>query len=180
MSDDHDGFAEYMIAQGVIKEPPMMTLAEYAAKNMTEEEFQEEVRKQAGVDLAFNEVLNSIPFVESTSPTLTYKPDSAMLGVSKFERNDRDLYPTIDLGVTHALCRTLIANGFINPFATIWEPACGDWTMAKVLEEHFGKCHRVGHSADGPARHSGGLSELNHQGSLPRDHHQSPVRQDHR
>lgn len=55
--------------------------------------------------------------------------DSAM-GSLGYERRDNDWYPTPP-EVTEALIP------YIRQYGTIWEPACGDGAMAKVLRHHF-------------------------------------------
>jgi hypothetical protein len=63
--------------------------------------------------------------------------DPAMLGASLHVRKERDFYPTIDAGVTRAIARFLLAEGLLTSASLVWEPACGDWAMGKVLEEYF-------------------------------------------
>lgn len=62
--------------------------------------------------------------------------DASMLGDSGYERNERDFYPT-PANVTEALCQMLLAQRFLGPTSVIWEPACGDGQMVRVLEKHF-------------------------------------------
>jgi hypothetical protein len=76
-----------------------------------------------------------MPFI-STAVRMD-KLDTAMLGASEYERAARDFYPTIDENVTRALCRTILGVGLAQKKDIIWECACGDWSMAKVLEEFF-------------------------------------------
>ncbi len=63
--------------------------------------------------------------------------DPAMLGAPRYERRDRDFYPTLDEGVTTVLCRTMIDRGFLQSSATVWECAAGAGDMTRVLERHF-------------------------------------------
>lgn len=65
----------------------------------------------------------------------TWRND-AMLGASKYERNERDLYPTPE-DVSTVICKVLLDNRLASPSWTIWEPASGTWKMASVLERHF-------------------------------------------
>src|SRR5690348_9967854 len=64
--------------------------------------------------------------------TLGIKPlksrKAATLGEAGYARKERDFYPT-EAWVTEALCR---AVEFDNR-GLLWEPACGDGRMAKVL-----------------------------------------------
>jgi len=62
------------------------------------------------------------------------KPDSAMLGVSKYERNENDHYPT-EPACTIALYDYLVANDILMPGAKVFEPACGDGAISKVFEQ---------------------------------------------
>jgi hypothetical protein len=64
--------------------------------------------------------------------------DPAMLGAPIHVRKERDFYPTIDAGVTHAIARFLLAEGLLTSASLVWEPACGDWAMGKVLDAYFG------------------------------------------
>lgn len=60
--------------------------------------------------------------------------DSAM-GGSNFDRNVLDYYPTPDW-ITEAIIPILL-NGHILKDYTIWEPACGEGHMVRVLNRHF-------------------------------------------
>lgn len=51
------------------------------------------------------------------------------------ERREKDFYPT-PANVTQALVHFLHDNDLIEPESTIWEPACGDGAMSRVLEEY--------------------------------------------
>ena len=62
------------------------------------------------------------------------KNDPSMLGVSEHERRDRDFYPTPP-SATLALFDSEIFK--YTEAMTVWEPACGDGAMAKVLETKF-------------------------------------------
>lgn len=64
--------------------------------------------------------------------------DPAMLGAPIHIRKERDFYPTIDADVTHAIARFLLAEGLLTAGSIVWEPACGDWAMGKVLDTYFG------------------------------------------
>jgi hypothetical protein len=64
--------------------------------------------------------------------------DPAMLGAPIHVRKERDFYPTIDAGVTRAIARFLLAEGLLTSASLVWEPACGDWAMGKVLDVYFG------------------------------------------
>jgi hypothetical protein len=48
------------------------------------------------------------------------------------ERQEDDFYPT-PAGVTEAFCQSSPGKE-LTPF--VWEPFCGDWAMASVLEKH--------------------------------------------
>lgn len=54
---------------------------------------------------------------------------------TQVERREQDFYPTPD-NVTHALMRFLHDQSIIKPHAMIWEPACGDGAMSKVIESY--------------------------------------------
>ncbi len=54
--------------------------------------------------------------------------DPAMLGASKHQRRAGDFYATPDW-VTEVLCRH-------QRFDQVWEPACGEGHMSRVLENH--------------------------------------------
>lgn len=60
--------------------------------------------------------------------------DDAM-GNSNFKRNELDYYPT-PKWVTVAVMDTLLKHNHINHNYSIWEPACGEGHMVKVLEEY--------------------------------------------
>lgn len=49
------------------------------------------------------------------------------------ERREADFYPT-PANVTHAIMRFLHGHDFIAPRSTIWDPACGNGAMSRVLE----------------------------------------------
>lgn len=65
--------------------------------------------------------------------------DPAMLGAPVHPRAERDLYPTIDEDVTHALALTLLRKRMLGPNTVIWECASGEGDMTRVLEQHFRK-----------------------------------------
>lgn len=52
------------------------------------------------------------------------------------KRRELDFYPTPP-DVTNALCKFLIDKNIITKKSVIWEPACGDGAMSKVLSDHF-------------------------------------------
>jgi hypothetical protein len=54
--------------------------------------------------------------------------DKAMLGASKYQRRDGDFYATPEW-VTEVLCRHV-------KFDAVWEPACGEGHMSRVLERN--------------------------------------------
>jgi len=54
--------------------------------------------------------------------------DPAMLGVSKYQRREGDFYATPEW-VTEVLCRHI-------KFDAVWEPACGEGHMSRVLERN--------------------------------------------
>lgn len=62
------------------------------------------------------------------------KPDSAMVGVPKYERIENDFYPT-EPACTIAIYDYLIANDILSPSAKVFEPACGDGAIVNVFRE---------------------------------------------
>lgn len=83
-----------------------------------------------------NAIMEEIALLPPVEPIMYGKKDGAMLGNSGYERNERDFYPT-PANVTHALCRMLLDKSMIAPSAVIWEPACGDGQMVRVLKDYF-------------------------------------------
>lgn len=51
------------------------------------------------------------------------------------KRRELDFYPTPP-EVTHALMKFLQAEGLLDGVNTVWEPACGDGAMSKVIEQY--------------------------------------------
>lgn len=54
---------------------------------------------------------------------------------TQVKRRDLDFYPTPE-NVTHALMQFLHKQDIIRPHAMIWEPACGDGAMSRVIESY--------------------------------------------
>ncbi len=67
------------------------------------------------------------------------KPDSSMVGVSKYERVENDWYPT-EPACTLALYEYLVSAKLIYAETLVFEPACGDGAISKVFEQ---KGHKV-------------------------------------
>lgn len=61
------------------------------------------------------------------------KQDPSMLGVSEYERSERDWYPTPE-DATRVVFKI---TGHQHSDSVVWEPACGDGAMSKVLGERF-------------------------------------------
>jgi hypothetical protein len=61
---------------------------------------------------------------------------AATLGEAGYERKERDFYPT-EPWVTRALCQAVDLRGDPRKigYGHVWEPACGNGRMAKVLDE---------------------------------------------
>lgn len=64
----------------------------------------------------------------SISTSTSHAADPAMLGASRHQRRHGDFYATPEW-VTEVLCRHV-------RFDQVWEPACGEGHMARVLERH--------------------------------------------
>lgn len=79
----------------------------------------------------FDQLLSAPPVTD-----FLLRSDTAMLGGSGYARNDRDFYATPD-DVSEAICAALVGHRFLSPRSTVWEPACGDWALAGVMEKHF-------------------------------------------
>ena len=60
--------------------------------------------------------------------------NDAAMGVSNYERREADFYPT-PVWVTEAVIPLLLRKVSVN--TPVWECACGDGAMSKVLEQHF-------------------------------------------
>ncbi len=58
------------------------------------------------------------------------KLDPSMLGVSEYDRAERDFYPTPRTATLAVFDHLLLCHDDI-----VWEPACGDGAMSKVLAE---------------------------------------------
>lgn len=68
--------------------------------------------------------------------TFTYANDAAM-GNSRFERREADFYATPEW-CTEAVIPFLFDEPIgLYPTQRIWEPACGDGKMSRVLERYF-------------------------------------------
>ena len=63
--------------------------------------------------------------------------DENMVGKPKYERIEREFYPTIDKDVTRVLCEFLLDQEYLKLSSTIWEPAAGEGHMVEVLREYF-------------------------------------------
>jgi hypothetical protein len=61
-----------------------------------------------------------------------------MLRTSGHERVENDFYGTIDLDCTHILLNFLAARGTPVRNKTVWEPACGQGHISKVVRLHGG------------------------------------------
>lgn len=61
------------------------------------------------------------------------KKDSAMVGVSKYERTENDHYPT-EAACTVAFYNFLKAQRLVQPDTVFYEPACGDGAISNVIE----------------------------------------------
>lgn len=54
---------------------------------------------------------------------------------NKNKRRELDFYPTPP-DVTHALMQFLDLEGLLFGISSVWEPACGDGAMSRVIEEY--------------------------------------------
>ena len=63
--------------------------------------------------------------------------DKNMVGKPKYERIEREFYPTIDKDVTRVLCEFLLDQEYLKLSSTIWEPVSGEGHMIEVLREYF-------------------------------------------
>lgn len=75
-----------------------------------------------------------LQWMKGEEPIKTRK--AATLGEAGYERKERDFYPT-EPWVTRALCHAVDFSGDPRKagYRHVWEPACGDGRMAKVLDE---------------------------------------------
>ena len=84
---------------------------------------------------------------------MTKKSDASMVGVSAYERNVNDFYPT-EAACTEALIQYLKDEHlYYGPSQPMYEPACGDGAIVKVFKAHG---HMV-HASDLHPQMDGGI-----------------------